>query len=113
MTIIFDVGDQTLPLLRQILGLLETLPMSWQDSFTKFSGDVDAMVTRVTGDIDTLKAQVATLQSQLSSADIPADAQATLDAIDSKINSLDVAAPTPPPTPAPDQPPAPAPTPGT
>jgi hypothetical protein len=80
--------------------------MSWQDSFAKFSGDVDACFARVQSHLTDLSNQIATLQQQLANTDIPADAQATLDAIDAKVNAFDVAPPTPPANP--DQPAPPA-----
>ena len=84
------------------LDFSEKLLMSWQDSFNKFSTDVDACISRVQSHLTDLQNQVSTLQQQLANADIPADAQATLDALDAKVNAFDVQPPTPP-TP-PDQP---------
>ena len=104
MTLIFDSGDAIVAKLNH----LELLLMTWQDALNAFKGDVDAMVTRVNTDltnfgqqVTTLQQQVTDLQNQLNSAEIPADAQATLDAMDQTIKSLDVPAPVEPPTPPP------------
>ena len=117
MTILIDVGDRVIPLLNRIFSHLQKLEgnlMGWQDAIAKIAADFDAAVTRHNDKLDKLNAQVtdlqtqvATLQQQLNSANIPADAQATLDALDAKINALDVPAPITPP----DQPPATPPTP--
>jgi hypothetical protein len=70
--------------------------MSWQDTANKLTADWQAASQRITAHLDDLANQVAALKQQLASADIPADAQATLDALDRSITSFDVPAPPPP-----------------
>lgn len=111
--LVIDCADKILAKLDH----LEALFVSWQDALNKLKADFDAAATRVNGDLATLntqvgdlKTQVTTLTTQLANSDIPADAQATLDALDAAVNALDVPAPvpTPPTPPTPEPTPAPA-----
>lgn len=106
VTIIFDGGDRILAKLT----LLEELLMTSQQIIDKLAADFAATSTRVGGQIDTLKSQMAALQQQLASQDVSPETQAAADALDNAINSFQV--PPPPDVPTPDPNPTPAPAPG-
>jgi hypothetical protein len=89
-------------------GKLEALLMTWQEIANKLSADWDATAARVNADMDKFRTDIAdarnlaaSLKDQLANVAVPADAQATFDALDAKITGFDVPPPIPPPAPIP------------
>lgn len=96
----------------QIMAKVKDLAGALSDLNTKV-GAIGSQLTKATGEIT---AEIETLKSALEDADIPEDAQASLDALTSKVNALAPVAqalddlnPDAAPAPAPE--PAPSPTP--
>jgi DNA anti-recombination protein RmuC len=105
MTVVFDLNDQILPLLRQILltvNQMESKMAELDDKLAKVNADVDALVTRVNGDLQNQAAKITDLtaanqklQDQLANAQLTDPQRQALDDLDAKVNAVDAAQPAP------------------
>lgn len=107
MTIIFDLNDQILPLLKR----LEKKMAELDDRLTRVNADVDALVTRVNGDLQNQAAKITDLtaanqklQDQLANAQLSPQQRQALDDLDAKVNAVDAAQPAPVVAPTPSTP---------